>query len=99
MSETPITPKIRERARKLWEDAGSPAGREDDYLERARELAGLESNPEAGLEPNPLADGVVTPAERGEYVEEASIQENLGEFPGLETDQGDRLQTPRRRQD
>ncbi len=97
MSETPITPKIRERARKLWEDAGSQAGREDDYLERARELAGIESNPEAGLEENPLADGVVTPAERGQPIEEASIQENLGEFPGLQTDQGDREQEPHRR--
>ena len=98
MAETPITPKIRERARKLWEAAGSPEGREDDYLERARELAALESNPQAGLEPNPLADGIVTPAERGQYIEEASIQENLGEFPGLETDQGDRLQIPRPRE-
>ncbi|MET0314925.1 MAG: DUF2934 domain-containing protein [Hansschlegelia sp.] len=99
MSETPITPKLRERAKKLWIDAGSPAGREDDYLERARELAGLESNPGAGLEPNPLADGVVTPAERGEPVEEAFIQENLGEFPGLQTDQGDRPQAPTTRED
>ncbi|HEY0292416.1 MAG TPA: DUF2934 domain-containing protein [Hansschlegelia sp.] len=94
MSETPVTPKIRERARKLWEDAGSPAGREDDYLERARELAGMESDPGAGLEPNPLADGVVTPAERGQPVEEAFLQDNLGEFPGLQTDQGDQESTP-----
>lgn len=94
MSETPITPAIKERAKKLWEDAGSPEGRMDDYIERARELAGLESNPGAGLEPNPLADGVVTPAERGEPVEEASLQDNLGEFPGLQRDQGDKDQTP-----
>ncbi|PZQ13549.1 MAG: hypothetical protein DI565_13455 [Ancylobacter novellus] len=90
MSETPITPALKARAKGLWEAAGSPAGREDDYIERARELAGLESNPEAGLEPNPLADGVVTPAERGQPVEEARLQENLGEFPGLQRDQGDR---------
>lgn len=95
MSETPITPKIRERAKRLWEEAGKPEGREDEYLERALELAGIEGNPEAGLEPNPLADGVVTPEERGEYVEEAELQENLGEFPSLQTDQGDRPQTPR----
>ncbi|GBD50222.1 DUF2934 domain-containing protein [Methylopila sp. Yamaguchi] len=98
MSETPVTPKLRERARKLWIDAGSPEGREDDYLERAKELAALESNPQAGLEPNPLADGVVTPAERGEPIEEASLQENLGEFPGPLTDQGDEAQTPRPRE-
>ncbi|MDR4305970.1 DUF2934 domain-containing protein [Chelatococcus sambhunathii] len=94
MTETPITPKIRARARELWEAAGSPAGREDDYLERARELAAIESDPAAGLEPNPLADGVVTPAERGTPVEEARLQENLGEFPGLQRDQGDERQTP-----
>jgi hypothetical protein len=97
MSETPITPKLRERAKKLWIDAGSPAGLEDDYLERARELAALESNPEAALEPNPLADGVVSPAERGEPVEEAFVQGNLGEFPTPQTDQGDRPQFPSRK--
>jgi len=96
MSETPVTPKLRERARKLWIDAGSPEGREDEYLERAKELAAMESNPHAGLEPNPLAYGVVTPAERGEPVEEASLQDNLGEFPGLQTDQGEGTHAPRR---
>lgn len=96
MSETPITAALRERARKLWEDAGSPKGREDEYLEKARELAAMESSPGAGLQANPLADGVVTPAERGEPVEEAAMQENLGEFPGLQTDQGDRDPTPGR---
>lgn len=99
MSETPISAQIRERARRLWQDAGSPEGREDDYLERARELAAIESSPDAGLEPNPLADGVVTAAERGEPVEEASIQENYGEFPSLQTDQGDREQTPEPRRE
>lgn len=97
MSETPVTPKLRERARALWVDAGSPEGREDEYLERAKELAAMESSPMAGREPNPLADGVVTPAERGQPVEEASLQENLGEFPGLQSDQGDRLATPKER--
>ncbi|WP_020177675.1 DUF2934 domain-containing protein [Methylopila sp. M107] len=96
MSETPVTPAIKARAKKLWEDAGSPEGREADYVERARELAGMESSPGAGLEPNPLADGVVTPAERGNPVEEAKLQENLGEFPGLQADQGEDRATPRR---
>ena len=96
MSETEVTPKLRERAKKLWIDAGSPAGREDDYLERAKELAGMESSPMAGRAPNPLADGVVTPAERGAPVEEAALQDNLGEFPGLQSDQGERKATPGR---
>jgi hypothetical protein len=29
-----------------------------------------------------------------EPVEEAELQENLGEFPGRNTDQGDRLRAP-----
>lgn len=86
MSETPITPAIKARARKLWEDAGSPEGRMDDYVERARELAAMESNPGAGLQP-------VEPA-GGAPVEEAKLQENLGEFPGLQRDQGDEKTTP-----
>jgi hypothetical protein len=99
MSETPVTPAIKERAKKLWEDAGSPPGREADYLEKARELAAVESNPGADLEPNPLSDGEVSDAERGRPVEEAEVQENLGEFPGLQTDQGDRQRTPKPRGD
>ncbi|RXF70770.1 DUF2934 domain-containing protein [Hansschlegelia zhihuaiae] len=94
MSETPVTPAIKERAKKLWEDAGSPAGREDDYLEKARELAAFESNPGAGLEP--VSEAVEDEAEKrfGRSVEEAKLQENLGEFPGLQRDQGDRESTP-----
>lgn len=97
MAETPVTPALRERAKKLWEAAGSPVGAEDEYVERARELAAIEGSPEAGLEPNPLADGDVSPADRGRPVEEAKLQENLGEFPGLQTDQGDRDRTPERK--
>jgi hypothetical protein len=97
MSETPVTPKLRERARKLWEVAGRPEGREDDYLERAKELAAIESDPHAGLEPNPLADGVVTAAERGEPVEPLLAVENQGETPGSMTDQGEREAYPHRR--
>ena len=94
MSETPITPKIKERAKKLWEDAGSPEGRMDDYIEKARELAAFESNPDAGLEP--VEDSVAEEAEKrfGRSVEEAKLQENLGEFPGLQRDQGEREPTP-----
>jgi hypothetical protein len=99
MAETPVDEELRARARRLWEDAGRPQGLEDEYLERARELAALESNPKAGLQPNPLADGVVTPAERGEPVENAAVTDNLGEFPSRFTDQGDRQPFPKPRGD
>lgn len=94
MSETPVTPALKARAKKLWEDAGSPEGRMDDYIEKARELAAFESNPKAGLEP--VEDVVADEADKrfGRSVEEAKLQENLGEFPGLQRDQGDREQTP-----
>ena len=96
MTETPLddTPahdaRIRERAYLLWEADGRPEGRADEYWERARELVGMEESKGAGLLPNPAARDEPEP---GLTIEEASIQENLGEFPGL-TDQGDRLQTP-----
>ena len=96
MTDTPLddTPaheaRIRERAYLLWEADGCPEGRADEYWERARELGGMEESKGAGLLPNPAARDEPEPAVT---IEEASIQENLGEFPGL-IDQGDRLQTP-----
>jgi hypothetical protein len=75
--------RIRERAYHLWESEGRPTGRETEYWERARELVGIEESPGAGQIPV-----------REEVPEEASIQENLGEFPGRFTDQGERAATP-----
>ncbi len=84
---------IRERAKRMWRADGSPKGRMDEYLERARELQGIEDNPTAGQLPNPMTQhhGDIVAIEP---VEEAEIMENLGEFPGQLTDQGDRLATP-----
>jgi hypothetical protein len=84
---------IRARATRLWRASGSPKGREAAFLEQARELQGIEDNPLAGQLPNPMTEhhGEIPPAEP---VEEAEIMDNLGEFPGRFTDQGDRLPTP-----
>ncbi|HQT75466.1 MAG TPA: DUF2934 domain-containing protein [Rhodopila sp.] len=84
---------IRERADRMWRDDGAPKGRKAEYLERARELQAIEDHPSAGLLPNPAAShpGEVPPAEP---VEEAALMENLGEFPGFQTDQGDRSPVP-----
>lgn len=76
--------RIRERAYRLWEEEGRPHGRDVEFWERARELDAIENSRGAGQIP-------VTDAAR---VEEAELQENLGEFPGR-TDQGDRDQAPR----
>jgi hypothetical protein len=98
MSDNPLEndPKrdrlIRERAYHLWEAEGRPEGRDLDYWERARELVGMEENPSAGQLPNPIAEGIDPSAPIG--VEEAFLQENLGEFPNSLSDQGDRQPTP-----
>lgn len=85
--------KIRERARRMWRDDGRPKGRLPDYVERARAIQAIADHPQSGLLPNPMTrhHGEIVPAEP---VEEAEILDNLGEFPGLLTDQGDRLPAP-----
>jgi len=85
--------RIRARATRLWREDGAPKGRMDEYLERARELQAFEDHPGAALLPNPMAQhhGDVVPEQP---VEEAELMENLGEFPGLLSDQGDRSTVP-----
>jgi|GEM_PF-778893 len=84
--------RIRMRAYHLWHDEGRPHGRAEEFWERARELVGMEDSAGAGLLPNPQAAGVDPSLPEG--IEEAFLQENLGEFPGPFTDQGDREETP-----
>ena len=86
---------IRERAYHLWESEGRPEGRAAEYWERASELVQMEESGNPGQLPNPIAEGVDPTAPEG--VEEAFIQENLGEFPGQLTDQGDATLTPKPR--
>lgn len=85
--------RIRARALRMWRAEGAPKGREAEYLERARELQGIEDHPQAGLLPNPTA-GHPGDGPPDTPVEEAEIMENLGEFPDRLTDQGDRVETP-----
>jgi hypothetical protein len=86
--------RVRERAYHLWETDGKPHGRDVEYWERARELIGMEESAGSGLLPNPQTEPN-SPRETG--IEEADIQENLGEFPGLQTDQGEVKMTPTRK--
>ncbi len=83
--------RVRERAYHLWEADGKPHGRDKEFWERARELIGMEESAGAGQLPNPQTHPNA-PAQTG--IEEADIQENLGEFPGRFTDQGDLQPTP-----
>jgi Protein of unknown function (DUF2934) len=78
--------RVRERAYLLWEADGKPHGRDVEYWERARQLVAMEESAGSGLLPNPL-DLPASPREIG--IEEAEIQENLGEFPDRFADQGE----------
>ncbi len=84
---------IQERARHLWEAEGSPAGGAGRYLEQADELVRMEQSGNPGQLPNPSDRPNPVP---GAIVEEASIQQNLGEFPGGSSvaDQGEWRETP-----
>lgn len=88
--------RIRERAYHLWEADGRPEGRDAEFWERARELVGMEESQGAGQLPNPETHpNTLTGFPEG--VEEAEIQENLGEFPDRLTDEGEWEHTPEAR--
>ena len=78
--------RIRARAHQLWEDEGCPEGRANDHWDRARILVAIEDD-RTSLVP-------VTKASAGSPVEEARLQQNLGEFPGRRTDQVERTAMP-----
>lgn len=80
--------RIRTRAYHLWEADGSPHGRDREYWDRAEILDRMEIAPHAGELPYPK------PGDGEPPVEEAALQENLGEFPDRFADQGERSATP-----
>ena len=104
MSDNPLettpehTAAIKARADKLWQEAGSPPKQMDEFTERADELIRMEMAGNSGQLPNPINTDEPMP---GVVVEEASIQENLGEFPGgmSVADQGEWRETPMTRQE
>jgi hypothetical protein len=100
--DSPFTPsephlqRIRLRAYHLWESEGRPIGRSAEYWERAQELDALEyDHPEQIPTPMP---GHSRQTPEGTLIEEAALQENLGEFPTRFTDQGDTMPTPESRE-
>ena len=104
MSDNPLemTPerqgRIDARATQLWEADGSPPGQMAEYKERADELIRMEDAAGTGQLPNPMTQNERMP---GVIVEEASIQDNLGEFPGGSSvaDQGEWRETPMTREE
>ena len=103
MSANPLEPdpdrerRIRERAYHLWNDEGQPHGRDPEFWERASELIGMEDSAGSGQLPNPQSSG--QDPLREQPVEEAFIEENLGEFPSRFTDQGETQPTPKAKRD
>jgi hypothetical protein len=79
--------RIRERAYQLWDRDGRPDGRAVEYWEQARTLIGMAENSQAGQ--------ISAASKSGPQIEEATLQDNLGEFPGLQTDQGEQHGTPK----
>ena len=77
--------QIEARMKELYE-AGGSAGALEDYRERADELVRMEMAGATGQ----------LPIEQRDRVDEAKLEENLGEFPGGSSvaDQGDWRETP-----
>jgi Protein of unknown function (DUF2934) len=95
--------RIREKAQRLWEEAGRPASGIDAYMDQASELVAIEDNlkdtlrspglqPRDAVEDDPIASDKVLGPE-GEPIEPVLAVENEGEFPTL-TDQGEGEQVP-----
>jgi hypothetical protein len=86
--------RIRAHAHRIWEEEGRPHGRDAEHWRMARELVAIEENQKLATKP--------VNAERigpeGEPIEEAKLEENLGEFPTL-TDQGEQEAPHRRSED
>ena len=85
--------EVRVEAYHLWKADGEPHGREAEYWERARTLVSMKRAGPTGLEPNPASLPGADP-NAPDIVEEASVQENLGEFPDRFADQGEKTPTP-----
>lgn len=77
--------RIRSHAYQLWQAAGCPDGRDEEFWEKAKELVAIEDNQKLALKK--VNDyGESQPWD--EPVEPPESIENQGEFPGL-ADQGD----------
>lgn len=91
-----IRERIERRAYHLWEADGEPHGRHDEYWERASELVHMELAGNTGQLPNPATVPGADP-NAPDVIEDARIQENLGEFPDRFADQGEKTATPKPR--
>ena len=83
--------KIRAKAKEMWITDGKPTCGPEGYMEAATDLIGMEINPDAGEIP---VDSPVPLAANGQPIEDAKIQENLGNLGGSMDEQDDRQEVP-----
>ncbi|QDH17729.1 DUF2934 domain-containing protein [Swingsia samuiensis] len=83
--------RIRAKAKELWEADGKPTSGPEAYMEQASDLIGMESNPDAGQIPvkSPVRIGP-----EGQPIEEAKLQENLGNPGGSMNELDDKQEVP-----
>jgi hypothetical protein len=70
--------RIAAKAYRLWQEEGPPDGRAMDHWDKARILVAIEDDRSSLIPAMPTG------------LEEAGLQDNLGEFPTAMTDEGDR---------
>ncbi|OUJ15399.1 hypothetical protein [Acetobacter sp. DsW_063] len=83
--------RIKARAKALWEADGKPTCGPEGYLEAAGDLVGMEINPEAGQEP---VDPAVPLGPDGRPIEDARLQDNLGDPGGSMNERDELRETP-----
>ncbi|MBV1829184.1 DUF2934 domain-containing protein [Komagataeibacter sp. AV436] len=92
LATTPETEaRITAKAQELWEADGKPGCGAAAYREAASELIGMESNPDAGQIP---VDSPVPLDANGQPIEEAWLEENLGNSGGSMDELDDRQEVP-----
>jgi hypothetical protein len=89
-----VEERVRERARRLWQEEGCREPLGERHFDMARELVAIEDNQKLATKPVPR-EGATGPS--GEPIEPAEAVENLGEFPTI-TDQGAYSYPPRRKE-
>ena len=89
-----VEERVRERARRIWQEEGCREPLGERHFDIARELVAIEDNQKLATKPVPR-EGATGPS--GEPIEPAEAVENLGEFPTI-TDQGEYSYPPRRKE-
>ncbi len=61
---THIDDRVRERAHRIWEDEGRPAGRAEIHWAMARQIVGMEESDRLARQPCAHSDGTEVPRAR-----------------------------------